>query len=272
MSDALTGTGQIRDESGRCVVVQQPAGVTVPYGPTPATVFGIVVLDVCNGDNAQWTAKTSGSITTYQNGIETPPTKCWLLNVVGDSPDVKQCEVAVWGFNLPCSSAPQSNSEFTWVPENRQLKIISSDRVAKNCPDSANCCLKATPCVSPCVLPTSWGAVFLIFIGVACGVYLAGGIGWAVKTQGVSPSLHAHPHISHWTSFGGLVADGAIFFKARVDAYRGQPSHQQYDRVGEATPPKSPKPETAGEEAVDQEPTNVAAPGDGSNSDDELVE
>ena len=273
VSDALAGTGQIRDEeSGRCIVVQQPAGVTVPYGPTPATKFGIVVLDACGGDSAQWTARTSGSTTTYQSGVETPPTKCWLLNVVGDSPDVKQCEVAVWGFNLPCSpTAPQSNSEFTWVPDTHQLKIISSDRVSKTCPDPANCCLKATPCVSPCVLPTGWGAIFLIFIGVTSVVYVAGGVGWAVKTQGVPPSLQAHPHVGHWTSLGGLVTDGAIFFRARVDAYRGQPS--SYVPVGEAAL-KSASDTKVGlaEEQVEQKAEKAAEPGGGSSSDDELVE
>ena len=305
MSDALAGTGQIRDEdSGRCVVVQQPAGVTVPcqlramymrhiqsychtrstynmshvyytsrYGPTPATKFGVVVLDACGGDGAQWTARTSGTTTTYESGVEPPPTKCWLLNVVGDSPDVKQCEIAVWGFNLPCSmTVPQSNSEFTWVPDTHQLKIISSDRVAKTCPDPANCCLKATPCVSPCVLPTGWGAIFLIFIGVTSVVYAAGGIGWAVKTQGVPPSLQAHPHVGHWASLGGLVTDGAVFFKARVDAYRGQSS--SYAPVGEAAPKSASDTAKAGlaEDQVEQRAEKAAEPGEGSSSDDELVE
>ena len=134
VAEPRAGTGTIVAADGRCITVQG-ASVATPWTQAGVT-YGVAVLDHCGGAASQWTAATVGTNTGYQTAVE-KDTKCWLLNVVGDTPDVQNCEVAVWnmaGASTTCPTTPSLNSEFSYDPTMRQMKIIASDRVAKTCP------------------------------------------------------------------------------------------------------------------------------------------
>ena len=197
VSEPTAGEGRIRDaESGRCLTVQD-CSTTHPWQPQPTNTYGIVVLDACGagtcgGKNAEWTAATAGANTAFRSAVATD--KCWLLNVVGDSPDVQSCDVAVWAFGPTCPASGSLNSEFSYVSSTSQIKVLNSDRVAKTCPDATNCCLVAKPCVHPCVLPMGWGALFLILFVAGCCGYVSAGVVYAVKVEGKDPAAGAHTH------------------------------------------------------------------------------
>ena len=169
VSEPTSGTGEIKASDGRCITVQD-ASVAHIWAGVPGVTYGIAVLDHCGGDRAQWSSHTTGTNSAFQSSLQ-KTTKCWLLNVVGNGADVQACEVAVWDMAPPtaptCPATPSLNSEFSYVPATKQMKVLNSDRVKATCPDPANCCLQATACVSPCVLPLSWGWAFMIAVTVS---------------------------------------------------------------------------------------------------------
>ena len=220
------------------------------------------MLDACGGAGSQWSSKSSGTNTAYQNEIA-KATKCWLLNVMGDSPDVEACEVGVWSFGASCPATAVLNSEFIFNKETNQIKIVASDRVAKTCPDPANCCLQATPCVSPCSLPLGSGWVFVLAVAVCSTLYIGGGMGYSVKVQGKDASegiIPLLPHREFWRSVRGLCADGWVFTQAEVAKRRG--GGGGYEKVPDA----SAGVKEAAKEAVEKEEVDSEEDGD------ELVE
>ena len=70
---------------------------------------------------------------------------------------------------------------------------------------------------------TNWGLPLLVILAAGSLLYLAGGVAFAIKTQGASPAdgLAAHPHSERFTQLAGLVQDGLTFTAARVQAARG---------------------------------------------------
>ena len=68
---------------------------------------------------------------------------------------------------------------------------------------------------------SNWGVTFLIVLAVCTAFYVGGGVGFAHKTQGSDVAIHSHPHFAHWTQLRGLVVDGTIFAKAKIDEQRG---------------------------------------------------
>jgi|EP01043_Picozoa_sp_COSAG02_P067430 hypothetical protein len=47
-------------------------------------------------------------------------------------------------------------------------------------------------------------------------MYVGVGVGYNVRVQGMAPAPSSHPHYYSWTQLGGLIVDGALFFKAQV--------------------------------------------------------
>lgn len=47
-------------------------------------------------------------------------------------------------------------------------------------------------------------------------MYVGVGVGYNVRVQGMALAPSSHPHHHLWAQFGGLIVDGALFFKARV--------------------------------------------------------
>lgn len=47
-------------------------------------------------------------------------------------------------------------------------------------------------------------------------VYVAVGVGYNVRVQGMALAPSSHPHFLSWTQLGGLVVDGALFSRARL--------------------------------------------------------
>ena len=74
-------------------------------------------------------------------------------------------------------------------------------------------------------------------------------MGFAVKTQGVEPKLPSHPHWTVWISVGGLVQDGVIYTRARIEGKGG------YTKVPDA--PATPSP--AAEAEPESEKTTATA-------------
>eukprot|EP01046_Picozoa_sp_COSAG06_P003663 COSAG06_NODE_146_length_22145_cov_11.714733_11_plen_349_part_00 len=72
---------------------------------------------------------------------------------------------------------------------------------------------------------SAWGLPFLIALAVLCAGYVVGGIGWSVRVSGAAPGLHAHPHFEQWGQLGGLVKDGALFTKARLQQGADSSAH-----------------------------------------------
>jgi len=70
---------------------------------------------------------------------------------------------------------------------------------------------------------TNWGLPLLVTLAAGSLLYLAGGVAFAIKTQGASSAdgLAAHPHSERFTQLAGLVQDGLTFTAARVQAARG---------------------------------------------------
>lgn len=67
---------------------------------------------------------------------------------------------------------------------------------------------------------SNWGIAFVITLSVCTVLYVGGGIGFANKTQGKDLAISSHPHFGHWAQLRGLVTDGAIFAKAKIDERR----------------------------------------------------
>ena len=75
-----------------------------------------------------------------------------------------------------------------------------------------------------CRTESAWGWTTVIVLAVAATLYVGGGVGWSVQTQGAAPGLSAHPHLALWRQGAGLVVDGAIFARASAQArLQGQP-------------------------------------------------
>ena len=55
---------------------------------------------------------------------------------------------------------------------------------------------------------SAWGIGFLIVFGGVTLLYVVGGVGFAVKTQGKRVALTSHPQYSQWQEMHGLVKDG----------------------------------------------------------------
>ena len=68
---------------------------------------------------------------------------------------------------------------------------------------------------------SNWGLAFLITLLVSTVLYVGGGVGFAHKTQGSGLAIRSHPHFALWTQLQGLVTDGVIYAKARIDERRG---------------------------------------------------
>ena len=85
-------------------------------------------------------------------------------------------------------------------------------------------------------MATRWGVTMLLFLGVGGMLYVGGGAVYAKKVQGkeVTPAtaLAAHPHHSLWLSLGGLVADGVVFSRALVSAWRAGEAYTTIPPVG----------------------------------------
>ena len=52
-------------------------------------------------------------------------------------------------------------------------------------------------------------------------LYVGGGIGYAVRTEGATPALASHPHVDRWHSLAGLVRDGCTWTQAEIARRRG---------------------------------------------------
>ncbi len=65
---------------------------------------------------------------------------------------------------------------------------------------------------------SNWGLAFIIALLVVSAVYVGGGLGYNIKTQGMPLGPQALPHRERWVELGGLVVDGAGFVKAVVRA------------------------------------------------------
>ena len=67
-------------------------------------------------------------------------------------------------------------------------------------------------------------------------LYVGGGAAYAKKVQGreVTPTtaLASHPHHGLWLSLGGLVADGVVFSRALVSAWRMGEAYMAIPPVG----------------------------------------
>ena len=75
-----------------------------------------------------------------------------------------------------------------------------------------------------CHVASGWGWTAIIVLGVISALYVGGGIGFGVKTQGASAGISAHPHLDQWKQAVGLVVDGLIFTRAHVEAkLKGEP-------------------------------------------------
>jgi hypothetical protein len=228
-------TGKWTDKAtGRCLSVldkQQPPG---------EGTFGKVVLDTCDGpaytgspSGQKWSADPASGL---QSGtaidVHSPISpSTWCINTpLSDCELSKQC---FGGFNIvtymACGS-PNSMMKFT-----AKGQVVLSDGFFKDK------CLTQEPCNSesspPCALPSGWGGPFLIAVAVASVLYLAGGVAYAKKVQGrdvtLTTAVASHPHHALWLSLGGLVADGVLFSRERVKAWRA--GGQGYSTVPAAT-------------------------------------
>jgi hypothetical protein len=214
----------------------QDGSVAHIWASDKVSPFGIVVLDACGSTGSQWTAQSGGAgHMAFENDIA-KGTKCWLLNVVGDSPDVEACEVGVWSFGTTCPTTPTLNSNFDFDASTSQIKVIASDRVAKTCPDANNCCLQATPCVSPCSLPLGWGWAFLLAVSLLSALYVGGGMLHSTKVQGKAFSdggiVPLLPHGEFWRAAWGLCADGTVFARAELAKRRGGGGYEAVPEAG----------------------------------------
>ena len=65
----------------------------------------------------------------------------------------------------------------------------------------------------------------MIALGVGSMLYVGGGAAYAARVQGrevkqPADVLAAHPHHTYWVQLSGLVADGVVEFRTRVEAAR----------------------------------------------------
>ena len=160
---------------------------------------------------------------------------------------------AFQGFNLVTYVACGSS--------NSQLLFHADGTIRSNDGYSKGQCLSQVPCdstaVPPCSLPASWGWTFVIALAVCSTLYVAGGVGYAVKVQGESPSsghLALHPHHSTWVALGGLLSDGAAFAMLKARQYRDP----AYSPVAEAGAPKQAG--KKGAAAAAEPPSTLASP------------
>ena len=51
---------------------------------------------------------------------------------------------------------------------------------------------------------------------VGLSLYVGGGIGYAVRTEGATPALASHPHVDRWHALAGLVRDGCTWTQAEI--------------------------------------------------------
>eukprot|EP01043_Picozoa_sp_COSAG02_P028885 COSAG02_NODE_1773_length_10980_cov_8.196765_3_plen_124_part_00 len=109
---------------------------------------------------------------------------------------------------------------------------------------------------------SNWGLAFLIVLLAVAALYVGGGVGFAHKTQGSDLVIRSHPHFAHWTQLQGLVTDGAVYAKARVDEHRGVGGGALVENLvdgdgnggtRELDAQEGTKPEEDAEEAVDDE-------------------
>jgi hypothetical protein len=57
---------------------------------------------------------------------------------------------------------------------------------------------------------------FLLILFCGIGMYVGVGIGYNAKIQGQPIHPSTHPHFTAWQQVAGLIVDGAVFFKARL--------------------------------------------------------
>jgi hypothetical protein len=65
----------------------------------------------------------------------------------------------------------------------------------------------------------------VVALGVGSMLYVGGGAAYAARVQGrevkqPADVLAVHPHRAYWSQLSGLVADGVVEFRTRVDAAR----------------------------------------------------
>lgn len=131
---------------------------------------------------------------------------------------------------------------------------------------------------------SNWGWGFILMLTVCAVVYVGGGLGYAHKVKGLPLSVMVLPHREFWIAGYGLVCDGAMFTRARVQRLRGgepstEPQNPPYESLGEGSERTkalagTQRDGSAGE-ADDEQPlvaANAARNSSGSDDDDELVE
>ena len=75
---------------------------------------------------------------------------------------------------------------------------------------------------------------------VCCVLVYAGvGVGYNVRVQGMALAPSSHPHFLLWTQLGGLVVDGALFFRARLLQGKEPAGMSQPLVRGKSMPPDS---------------------------------
>eukprot|EP01046_Picozoa_sp_COSAG06_P050102 COSAG06_NODE_7855_length_2352_cov_2.588992_2_plen_341_part_00 len=232
------GTGRIVSSDGRCLSVKD---CVVP-APGSTGDWQAVVLEecgdgTCEGKHQQWESiPVAGKEGMFylQNGLG----KGWCLNIPPNRGQAAaQADLIVWGGvggGQGCNPAvgDVSNQWFTFKSDHIVTdEVAVSSELLTGC--KPNCCIAAAPCTPPTctwTAPLGWGFSFIIALGVGASLYVAGGAAYAQKVQGkeVSPAtaLTTHPHYERWVALSGMVVDGVVFSRARVEKWRAG------DRVG----------------------------------------
>ena len=114
-----------------------------------------------------------------------------------------------------------------------------------------------------------WGFTMLLLLGAGGVLYVGGGAAYAKKVQGreVTPTtaLASHPHHGLWLSLGGLVADGVVFSRALVSAWRAGEAYT-------AIPPGGGSPAAVTPSAVAAVATAAASAASSDSDSDGVVE
>ena len=69
-----------------------------------------------------------------------------------------------------------------------------------------------------CTGGSGWGWLTIILTGVAAGVYVGGGIGYAKRNEPALSLAEAHPHTEQWRQLPGLVSDGVLFTRSELSS------------------------------------------------------
>jgi hypothetical protein len=240
---------------------------------------------VCEGKHQQWeTIPVVGKDGQFylQNGLG----KGWCLNIPPDKGQAAaQADLIVWGGigggkGCDPSIAPDvSNQWFSFKSDHIITdEVALSSQLLTGC--KPNCCVAAAPCVPPTckwTAPLGWGLSFVIALGVVSALYVAGGAAYAQKVQGkeVSPgtALSVHPHYERWLLLSGMVMDGVVFSRARIEKWRAG-DRNGYSSVADQATAAQPVAETEDktksgnrEEHVAETPQDI-----GSGEEEELVE